>query len=693
MDTRCIVHPPLTRRPARRRRRPGPLASGLALSAALAVAAGALPQSSVPTTIMVEPGEAIRPEQARAPAFLLDKDDQLIVIDQVRGFMIGRFRPPVGLAPESAAFPGGVGLESESAEGPPLPLVPITPIALLPGFPFLAGGAIAGSPCVLDIDRDGRGEIIAATVEGAVYVIDSSGHTKPGWPQRIDDGFYAAPSAADLNGDGRAEIVLPGVSGWLYAWRADGSMLPGWPVRPTLPNAREGEISFFGAAALADLNGDQLADVCVCTSLGTVWAIRGDGRVLPGWPRSMPPAAQPPNPAGVFSSPAIGDLDGDGRPEVIVANNAYQVHAWRADGEPLAGWPVDLPHRARAGFTGVSLGDVDGDDRLEVVVVTEHGYRGPASVLVFAADGTLQDGWPYDLTETCNAPAAIGDLTGDGVLEIVVATIGGHARLVALDGATAAPLPGWPLRIRQETVNASPVIADIDGDGWNDILFAALSTGTESDAWIWALDAQGNQLDGFPIMLPQDEIVAAAPSCGDLNGDGTLELIVATERINNLYAWDLDAVCDPSLCQWPGLAGGPARTGIGQPLPGLTDPLFGNSSLSEIFGPDAVPGGQLIGGSSIDPQARGSGHPDGYPEGMHARVAFGLDAETAVSLVIYNIRHEPVRRLLQHRLPAGRYDIHWDGRNDQGRRQSTGIYFYELDLGGRRRTEQLLLLQ
>lgn len=701
------------------------LAALLLITLILFVSPGphALPRSETPMTIMVEPGEAIRPDQARAPAFLLDKDDLLLVVDQLRGFLIGRFQPPLGLAPESSSFPGGVGLELQSLEGPPLPPAPITPIALQPGYPFLGDGAFAASPCLYDLEGDGRTELIVATTEGAVYLLEHDGAVRDGWPVRVDDGFYAAPSAADINGDGRAEVVLPGVSGWVYAWRHNGRLAPGWPVRPVAPSRNVEEVSFYAAASLADVNRDGAADICVATSLGSVWLLRGDGRVFPGWPNQMVPSTQPQNPPGAFAPPALVDLDGDQIPEIIAASNASRLHVWRPDGTVKPGWPIIVPHQARIGYTGVSLGDIDGDDEIDIVVTSEHGLSGPAAVNVFNADGTLLPGWPYDLTEVCNAQAALGDLTGDGIPEIVVATIGGNARLIALDGRSASPLPGWPLRIKQETVNSSPIIADIDGDGWNDVVVAALSTGTESDAWIWALDGSGSQLNGFPIMLPQDEILRASPSSCDLDGDGDLELIVCTERLNSVYAWDLEAMCDPILCPWSSEAGGPSRTGQSQPLPSLVPRaggfaeagLFpdGGSDLSTTGRGQGTPGGDgaandgavgtgpgiggeesPFGGSSIEPNRGGARTEDpAEPPGLAATVEFVLPGETSVGLVIFNIQHQPVRHLLQHILPAGRYAIHWDGKDDKRVPQSSGIYFYRLDLGGRQRSEQLLLLQ
>ncbi len=309
----------------------------------------------------------------------------------------------------------------------------------------------------------------------------------------------------------------------------------------------------------------------------------------------------------------------------------------------------------------------------------------------------------------------IGDLTGDGTAEIVVATIGGNAAIVALDGRTARPLPGWPLRLKRETVNASPLIADLDGDGWNDIMVAALSTGLESDAWLWAIDRLGNQLRGFPIMLPQDEIVRASPAAADLDGDGDLELLAATERLNSLYAWDLDALCDPFLMPWPGAWGGPSRCSRLEPgngpcatgVPGITampkaealagdDAAHGqNGAEEEPRGPDreARPQDPAL-GSPLDlwPPTGEPGGPSGAA-GSLSIIGFELREETQVRLVIFDIKHAPVRRLLQHALPPGHYSIFWDGKDDTGASQPAGIYFYQLGLGDRARTRQLLLLK
>jgi len=679
-------------------------------------------------TIAIEPGKGIPPDRARAPAYLLDARGKLIVIDQVRGFILGRFEPPPGLGPSPATPAEGFELDLSSLTGPPLPPIPITPLKAQYGFPFMADGALAGSPCVADLDNSGRCEIVVATTEGTVHLLRDDGRTGEGWPVHVSDGFYAPPAAGDLDGDGVLEIVLGGISGRIYAWHPNGSPVPGWPVRPPVPGATGprpvGTVEFHGSAALGDIDADGSDEVCIASTQGHVWALDGTGRTLPGWPQVMPSASDPPNPGGAFCSPALGDLDGDRLPEIVLASNAYRIHAWHASGRPVAGWPVETPHRARGGYGGVVLGDLDLDGRTEVVVATEHGFNGPATVVVLGPDGVPRPGWPYALPDACNAGPALGDLTGDGLPEIVVATIGGDAAVVALDALTGRPIAGWPVRLRAETVNASPVISDVDGDGRNDVILAVLSTGLESDAWVWGLDSAGRQLRDFPVMLPHDEIVRAAPVTADLDADGDLELLVATERLNTLYIWDLDALCDPATMPWPGAAGsasrcacletveppvgqagqpGRSRTperpeGRGEAARGQGDPLVlmpDASGMGQGLEPDSPrqpagddqEGGWESGGESAD---RSAGSVMDRPQGG---VHFELAQADRVQLVILSVTGTAVRTLLSHDLPPGRYTIYWDGKDDRGRPQSSGIYHVRLRVGGRARTQQLLLLK
>ena len=67
----------------------------------------------------------------------------------------------------------------------------------------------------------------------------------------------------------------------------------------------------------------------------------------------------------VYSSPALGDLDGDGHLEVVVGSDDGKVYAWHHDGTPVAGWPQTTGDVVDS---SPALGDLDGDGHLEVVV-------------------------------------------------------------------------------------------------------------------------------------------------------------------------------------------------------------------------------------------------------------------------------------------------------------------------------------
>jgi hypothetical protein len=616
-------------------------------------------------SIVIDVGRAVTPAEARAPAVLLDSGGRILIVDQLQGFLVGRFTVPPGLRPASGQL-GGVRLDASAPEGPPIPDVPLTTFDEVLGFPFVTKETPAGGLGLADFDHEGILEIVVATTGGTVYRITPDGGVAPGWPLHVSDAFHAPPAIGDIDGDSTPEIVIGSAEGVVHAWDAGGQELPGWPVALRYEGFPTGSI--FGAAALEDLNGDGAREVCVGTSTGLIAVLDGKGHFWPGWPQVLPPSTHPPNPAGIFASPALADLDGNRFPEVIVATNAGVLYAWDGTGRAMRGWPVELPYNARAGYGGVAVGDVNGDELPEVIVTTERGIDGPPIVIVFDGNGALQPGWPFPLAESCNAGVALGDLTGDGVAEIVVATIGGDAFIYALDGRTAEPVTGWPLRLRDRTINASPILADADGDGHIDILVAALSTSIDARGWLWAFDRLTDPLRGFPILIPDDEIVRAAPAIADIDNDGSLELLAATELRNALHMWDLNAICEPELLPWSMLAGGPARTGV----------LMGE----RVWRSSPMRSAEAGAGANMDGR-----------DSPLMTIDFELDEGSNVGLAIFDIKGRPVRQLLDYELPPGHYSIRWDGRDDQGHTRASGIYFYQLSLNKRATTRQLLLLR
>ena len=84
-----------------------------------------------------------------------------------------------------------------------------------------------------------------------------------------------------------------------------------------------------------------------------------------------------------------------------------------------------------------------------------------------------------------------------------------------------------------------------------------------------------------------------------------------------------------------------------------------------------------------------------YPNPFNSTTAirFALPAEGQVRLNVYNLIGQKVTSLIDGRRPAGRYTVHWDGRDESGHELASGAYLYRLQIRGQTKTRKLLLLK
>jgi serine protease len=272
---------------------------------------------------------------------------------------------------------------------------------LLSGFPVNKGGTFWAGPTIQDIDGDNHMEIIVGSfTDNMVYAINYDGTDHQGWPQGpFNKWYYGSPSVGDLDGDGLQEVIYAGWDSLVHAWNGDGSSVSGFPVRLNGP--------VFTSVAVGDVDHDGQIDIVAVTNPGYVYVIRHDGSIAPGFPVNV----------GAFtrSGPALADLNGDGTLEIIFGTNSTGLFALSSsNGEPLPGFPKTV---TGAIYGTPVVGDISGDGLPDIVFGTNGGY---IYALDHSANNLRNFPIPGDANHQITASAAIGDLDGNGTMEIAV---------------------------------------------------------------------------------------------------------------------------------------------------------------------------------------------------------------------------------------------------------------------------------
>jgi hypothetical protein len=242
-----------------------------------------------------------------------------------------------------------------------------------------------------------------------------------------------------------------------------------------------------------------------------------------GWPVIMQ--------SETSSSPAVGDIDGDGFPEIVVGDR--YVYAWHGDGQEVidgdgspATWGV-LNTKGQSFVGHVALARLDGQPGFEIVAPS----RDTKQVFVFRHDGSDLAGWPRPVENFTRAAVVVGDLDGDGVLEVVTIDESGviyawnHDGTEFIDGDANPATPGVFKRLAGITFQYScPALADIDNDGRDEII-----VGTQADQ-LRAFNHDGTELAGFPVALGDD--ISGNPAVVDVDNNGDLEIVINVRNGN-----------------------------------------------------------------------------------------------------------------------------------------------------------------
>jgi hypothetical protein len=483
---------------------------------------------------------------------------------------------------------------------------------LAPGWPRTLAGGGEASQRLWDVDGDNRLDVVQAESSGTLRVLRADGTTLPGFPVRTRTlpGVHAGapaysrveapleplrtPAIGDIDGDRRAEIVDT-AGEHVYAWELDGTPVTGFPVRlnPDFSRpqdrTRENHVKrgFFAAPVLADLVGGPALEIVATAMDQHVYAFDGAGAAVPGWPVKLRDPSLPG--AEIITAPAVGDITGDGRPELVTptqefddaaqapegdlvsllrsgvtnvlanaAGGSGRTYALDASGQVLPGWPVKpngaVPDALPLVGPGVehAMANTDGDPQLEVI-----GNVASGDVQVRDGDGRLKttlDPAPAtgehadksrvlnlfehpiaaDLDGAPGVEVVKGGLTLNGLVNLGIAVgqnLPYNHVLQAWDSATGGALAAFPQAVEDYQLLSSPAVADVGGGAERE---AVVGTGLYL---LRAVSASGAEPPGFPKFT--GGWLYAVPATGDADGDGRLD-IAAVTREGRSFLWRTD---------------------------------------------------------------------------------------------------------------------------------------------------------
>lgn len=332
------------------------------------------------------------------------------------------------------------------------PTAPFTPTFTAPADPTRTNvGVLAAG----DVTGDGKDDAVTVELGGGVYVYPGAGDGTLRTPVDVPvpgisiDGHGVA--VADLTGDGTKDAVATTATGFVLLRQVSGVLTVGAQTPVTFGGAAQRGFDI----ATVDWDKDNDQDVVVSTGRPSIQVFRNNGSGV------FTPIAE----ALSEQYLAVGDVTGDGRPDVVTT---HAVHPQAADGTLAA--PVTLPFAGGPLVTAVAVGDVTGDGRLDVVRLNGSAVRVDAAL----AGGGFAPTKEYPAGGESGGDLVVGKIDGDSRDDVLVSNAF-DMRVSLLrqlpDGKLSEPGPS-PV---EQTVYDQPgqlALAQLDADGRVDAVLA-----------------------------------------------------------------------------------------------------------------------------------------------------------------------------------------------------------------------------
>jgi subtilisin family serine protease len=431
---------------------------------------------------------------------------------------------------------------------------------------------------IADIDGDNFKEIVIGDNCGDLHVLKYDGSSVtyfPGFPKHIGYLLFET-TIGDINNDGKFEFIIGDILK-LHVIDINGNELPGWPKSLDIPGDAFGWIE--GPFPIADFDKDGFKEIvvsgCRAEMINNVqrwnckiWVFKHDGSIVTGWPKEFLGISH-----GGFHF-ALGDINKDGKIEIIAANseavkptNVANLYVWDLNGNSLPGWPVSINNKD---FGAPALGDVDGDGEMEIVIAyhgTDYAY---STLSVFNSTGSIKSSrtWPsWDVWTWIHGNPTIGNLDNDSQYEIAVGGCSwndcGYSSPEELKGFIAFDIFNHDLTVMRRklipdlTFNPDATIADLNNDGKSELILS-----TPGEMYVW--NFKGSSKDEWPQFYHDERHTALYPLIDQppsisIEPSGEIEMQIGSTLNFTANATDdngvkslVHYVYDPNLGNWKG---------------------------------------------------------------------------------------------------------------------------------------------
>jgi hypothetical protein len=360
---------------------------------------------------------------------------------------------------------------------------------------------------------EGARVIVAASLSGEIYVVNArTGSEMPGWPQavRIDSStpteIDSSPVVAYLDGPQNQPTIIVGAgsrhdldqNGGVVAFYADGRLR--WIFKDK--SVHQGGVSngytdeVFSSPAVGDITGDGQQDIVFGSFDHWIYALTPSGTLVPGFPINRGDS--------IWASPSLADISHTGKDDIIIGQASSGVHT--ESGVPCwGGFVVDYRYNATARMPELQWEDCTGE-----------------SIFSSSAIGVLNPG----PDNRGNVPAVV---TGTSIDPASPSWPNNANEVFAMYASSGRELPGWPVRapgityaspvIAQATQGGPPVVLEVSCPGCSATTGAGTSVLSE-----WSSTGHLNWTTRLNLKLEG----LASPMVVNVTGSGSNDVVVSS---------------------------------------------------------------------------------------------------------------------------------------------------------------------